>query len=161
MRDNKIERLKRKIGEELGVTPPFTVTQKDADLFSALTDDWDYMHNDPQWAKDSRWGGTIAHGMYVMTLIPSFLKQVSELPLISDSADEGLALNYGFDKVRFISPLPVGVPARAHIKLLDVTDRGKERYLVRLQITVYREDEKEVPMMTAENLAYFTFRAEE
>ena len=83
------ENLKSKIGQEIGVTAPFIVSQKDADLFSALTDDWDYMHNDPKWAADSQWGGTIAHGMYVMTLIPSFLKQLTALPIISDNADDG------------------------------------------------------------------------
>lgn len=160
MKDNAIERLKSKVGQELGVTPPFTVTQKEADLFSALTDDWDYMHNDPKWAANSLWGTTIAHGMYVLAHIPSFLKQISDLPIISDDASNGLPLNYGFDKVRFVSPLPVGKPARAHIKLLDVSNKGEDGYLVKTQITVFREDDKEVPMMIAENIGYFTFKSE-
>ena len=152
-----IAKLKGQVGEELGVTDWFSVSQRDADLYSALTDDWDYMHNDPRWAKTSPWGGTIAHGMYILSLIPSFLKETTDLPIVSDSEDEGFGLNYGFDKVRFISPLPIGQPARARIRLADVTEKTPGNFLLRIEVTVSTKDKPDETVMYAENLAYLTF----
>lgn len=146
--------LKSQIGTELGVTDWFSVSQKDADLFSALTDDWDYMHNDPNWAADSQWGGTIAHGMYMMSLIPSFLKRTTNLPIISDNPDHGLGVNYGFDKVRFIKPMPIDAPHRAHVSLLDVVKKTDTDYLLKTETRVFSKDDPDKPAMIAENLVY-------
>lgn len=154
----KFEELKNEVGQELGVVP-FVVTQKDADLFSAITDDWDYMHNDPKWAAaNSEWEGTIAHGLYVLSLVPSFCKQVTDrLPLVSDDTSAGFALNYDFDRVRFVSPLLVGAPARAHITLLDFVDKGDGSYRLTLGIKVYPEGNDQKPTLVAENVGYYAF----
>ena len=148
--------LRAQIGQEIGVTDWFTVTQRDADLYAALTDDWDYMHNDPDWAADSPWQGTIAHGMYLLSLIPSFLKETTDLPIVSDSGADGFGLNYGFDKVRFITPLRIGRRAQARISVIDVTERAPGTYLLKIGCNVYSEDDPDQPVMAAENLSYLT-----
>ena len=68
----QFEELKTRVGTEVGVTDWFTIEQKMADVFGALTGNPDAMHNDPEWAKHSPWGGTIAHGLNVLCLIPQF-----------------------------------------------------------------------------------------
>src|SRR5687767_8254730 len=100
----------RRQGEELGISDWFSVSQRDADLFSALTGDWDFMHNDPEWATP-RLGGTIAHGLYVLSLLPRLNREVNPLlPIIATETAAGL--NYGYNRIRFISPLLIGEKAR-------------------------------------------------
>ena len=152
-----IASLELQVGQELGVTDWFQVTQKDADLFSALTDDWDYMHNDPTWAAQSEWGGTIAHGLYVLSLIPSFLKHTTDLPIVSDNPEDGLGVNYGFNRVRFVAPLRIGDRARAHVSLLDVSERDEGAVLLTTETKVFAESDLETPTMVAENLVYISF----
>lgn len=155
--DETITELRARIGTEIGVTDWFTVSQRDADIYAALTDDWDYMHNAPAWAASGPWGGTIAHGMYILSLIPSFLKQTTDLPIVSDSDADGFALNYGFDRVRFVAPLRIGQQARAHIKVLDVIERSPGEHILKTECAVYCDADPERPVMVAENLAYLTF----
>jgi acyl dehydratase len=147
------EDLKTRVGQELGVTSWFTVEQRDADLYSALIDDWDYMHNDPEWARP-RFGGTIAHGLYTLSLIPTCLKQVSpSLPLISVAGVYGL--NYGLDRVRFPAPWRIGQRARDRVAISDVQERP-DGYMVKMTHTFELED-FDKPCMVAEHLILFRF----
>ena len=66
----RLPEARARIGEDLGQSEWFTIGQREVDVFSALTDDWDYMHNDPEWAASRSWGGTIAHGLYVLSCSP-------------------------------------------------------------------------------------------
>jgi acyl dehydratase len=147
-----LEQLRDQVGQEVGVTDWFTVTQRDADLFSALTDDWDYMHNDPDWAQ-SRFGGTIAHGLYVLSLVPRFLKEVApSLPIVA-TADASV-LNYGFDTVRFISPLRIGEQARDRVELLSLSEKRPGDYLARYRHTIEGQLGGR-PFLVAESLSYY------
>ena len=152
------ESLSARVGEEIGVTDWFAVTQKDADLFSAMTDDWDYMHNDPAWATP-RFGGTIAHGLYVLSLLPHFMKEIlPELPIVASSSAS--SLNYGYNKVRFISHLLIGQRARDRVVLVSVNEKRPGEYLTTYSHTVERENE-ERPFMVAESCAYYVTNYEE
>lgn len=155
--EKTLTELRSRTGSEIGVTGWFTVSQRDADIYAALTDDWDYMHNVPEWAAHGPWGGTIAHGMYILSLIPSFLKQMTDLPIVSDSDADGFALNYGFDRVRFVAPLRIGQRARAHIRVLDVIERGPGEHILKTECSVFSDADLEKPVMVAENLAFLTF----
>ncbi|MDN5760344.1 MAG: hypothetical protein L0H59_17775 [Tomitella sp.] len=140
------------VGTEIGHTDWFVVTQRDADLFSALTDDWDYMHNDPAWAQP-RLGGTIAHGLYLLSLLPSFLKQVApDSPIVA--SDDISVLNYGFDRVRFTSQLHIGERARDRIHLMEVTERKPGDYLARYRHVVEKEVDGK-PCLIADSLFYY------
>ena len=101
-------------GSVLGTSEWFEITQDDVDAFSVLTRDWDYMHNDPQWAADKGpWGATIAHGFFLLSLLAHFHGQAGFPTLASD--DE-YVINYGLDRVRFIEPVRIGDRIRVRMR---------------------------------------------
>ena len=89
-------------GKDLGTSDWHEVTQKDIDQFADVTGDHQWIHVDPERAKDTPFGGTIAHGYYTLSLAPRFSYEIFEL--------QGFAfgVNYGLNKVRFPAALPVG-----------------------------------------------------
>src|ERR671913_679251 len=113
---NGIDELKTRVGDELGVSDWRDVTQADIDAFAEVTGDDQWIHVDPERAKDTPFGGTIAHGYYTLSLAPMFTEQVMSL--------EGFAfaVNYGLNRVRFPAPVPVGSRVRAHVKLASLED---------------------------------------
>jgi acyl dehydratase len=142
-----IEGLRSRAGEELGVSAWHEVTQAHIDAFAAATDDYERIHVDPERAKETPWGVTIAHGLYTLSLGPKFLYEMFAM------ADVPLALNYGFDRVRFISPLPVGsrVRMRAVLKAVEDTAGGVR---ARVEQTFEREGQ-EKPVCVAESLVMY------
>jgi len=142
-----IEDLRSRAGEELGVSAWHEVTQARIDAFAAATDDYERIHVDPERAKETPWGVTIAHGLYTLSLGPKFLYEMFEM------AGVPLALNYGFDRVRFISPVPVGsrVRMRAVLKAVEDTPGGVR---ARVEQTFEREGQ-EKPVCVAESLVMY------
>ena len=92
------------------------ITQELIDRFAAATDDYERIHVDPERAKQTPFGVTIAHGLYTLSLGPKFLYEIYELE------DVELGLNYGFNRVRFITPVRVGSRVRMRARLLSVAD---------------------------------------
>ena len=113
---NGIGDLKARVGEELGVSRWLDVTQEAIDAFADATGDHQWIHVDPERAKDTPFGGTFAHGYYTLSLAPMFSYELFTV--------EGVAfgINYGLNKVRFPSPLPVGSKVRMRATLAEVTD---------------------------------------
>jgi acyl dehydratase len=111
-----IDELKAKIDEELGVSDWHEVTQDDINAFADATGDHQWIHVDPERAAQTPFGGTIAHGLYTLSLGPLFTEQAFAL--------EGFAfgLNYGYDRVRFPAPLPVGSKVRMRATLASVDE---------------------------------------
>ena len=91
------------IGEELGPTEWLSVEQERVDLFADATGDHQWIHVDPERAKDGPFGGTIAHGYLTLSLVNFFLPQMIEVQGIS------MGVNYGCEKVRFPGTVPVGL----------------------------------------------------
>ena len=153
-----LDDLRAKVGCELGTTDWFEVTQLEADVFSALTDDWDHMHNDPGWAEGTPWGGTIAHGIYMIALIPSVMKKLTALPFVNDDPARGFTLNYGFDKVRFVAPTRIDRPVRAAVGVVSVDDRPGGSVLITFSVAfLQRHHGEEVTTTYAEYLLYMDF----
>jgi acyl dehydratase len=113
---NGIAALRERVGEDLGTSSWHLVTQERIDAFAAATDDYEEIHVNPERAKRTPFGVTIAHGLYTLSLGPKFLYELFEM------SDVGLGLNYGFNRVRFISPVPVGSRVRMRARLLSVQD---------------------------------------
>jgi acyl dehydratase len=111
-----IDELRAKIGEELGVSDWLEVTQADIDAFAEATGDHQWIHVDPERAAQTPFGGTIAHGLYTLSLGPRFTFEAYHL--------EGFAfgLNYGYDRVRFPAPLPVNAKVRMRATLTSVDE---------------------------------------
>jgi acyl dehydratase len=140
-----LEELKAAEGDELGPSDWHEVTQTDIDTFADVTGDHQWIHVDPVRAKDTPFGGTIAHGYFTLSLAPRFSEQILKL--------EGFAfgVNYGLNKVRFPAPLPVGAKVRMSAKVQSVEDIPGGAQLT-LGLTFERED-GEKPVCVAESLA--------
>jgi len=114
-----VEQLKEHIGQELRVSDWRELTQHEVDVFGELSGENAWIHNDPERARDSVFGGTIAQGNLTLSVAPALLATAAG-PEIDLGARYGL--NYGFDRVRFIIPIVVGQRMRARLTLLDVKD---------------------------------------
>lgn len=102
-------------GEDLGTTEWLVVDQARIDSFANATGDQQWIHVDPQRAANGPYGSTIAHGLLTLSLLPVFQHQLYRVDGVS------MAINYGFDKVRFINPVPVGSALRASSRIVEVT----------------------------------------
>jgi acyl dehydratase len=108
--------LRDAVGKELGFTEWQEMTQERVNEFADATDDHQFIHVDVERAKDTPFGGTIAHGYLTLSLMAPVM---GELLQVSDAK---MGLNYGLDKVRFPAPLPVGSQWRGGAEIVDVTD---------------------------------------
>jgi acyl dehydratase len=111
-----IDEVKANVGKELGVSDWHEVTQEAINQFADVTGDHQFIHVDVERAKETPFGGTIAHGFYTLSLLPKFSYELFEF--------QGFAfgLNYGLNKVRFPSPLPVGAKVRMRAVLTAADD---------------------------------------
>ena len=111
-----VDDLKARVGEELGVSDWYEVTQEEIDKFAEATKDFQFIHVDPEKAAQTPFGGTIAHGLLTLSLGPKFSYELYTM--------EGFAfaVNYGYGKVRFPAPVPVGSKLRMRAQLTAVDD---------------------------------------
>jgi acyl dehydratase len=105
-------------GSELGPTEWLVIDQSRIDQFAQATDDHQWIHVDPQRAADGPYGKTIAHGLLTLSLLPHFMHDLYRVDNVS------MAINYGFNKVRFITPVPVGSRLRARSKVTAIAELG-------------------------------------
>jgi acyl dehydratase len=110
------DELRRLVGQHLGESEWLTVTQEQVDRFVEVTGDRTWIHVDPQRAAASRFGGTVVPGYLILALIPRLLSQILQVP------GYAVSMNYGCDRVRFLSPVPVGARLRAGAILRSVSD---------------------------------------
>jgi acyl dehydratase len=139
-----LEELKAAEGEKLGTSGWHEVTQKDIDTFADVTGDHQWIHVDTERAKETPFGGTIAHGYYTLSLGPKLNNEVFEL--------EGFtfALNYGLNKVRFPAPVPIPARVRAGARIKELTDIPGGAQVV-FEVTFEREG-GEKPVCVAETV---------
>jgi acyl dehydratase len=104
------------IGESLGRSELFEVTQQSVNQFADATGDHQWIHVDVERAKEGPFGGPIAHGYLTLSLVPRLLPEIVEF------SGFGLTVNYGCEKVRFPSPVPVGSKLRATAVLDKVSE---------------------------------------
>lgn len=133
-----VEQARALVGEELGTSKWMDVSQEMINDFADVTDDHQFIHVDEEKAKETPFGGTIAHGFLTLALI------VAEVPDKSFYL-EGMkfGMNYGFDKIRFLAPVRSGSRIRAHHKLLSFDDAGENRYKVTTQVTMEIEGQEQ------------------
>ena len=137
--------LAHHVGEHLGYTDWQVMDQERVNQFADTTDDHQYIHVDVERAKQSPFGGTIAHGYFTLSLAPRFSYDMFSF--------EGFAfgLNYGLNRVRFPSPLPVGEKVRMRAKLAAVEEIPGGAQIV-TELTFEREG-AEKPVCVAESLS--------
>jgi acyl dehydratase len=140
-----LDEIKSYVGKELGVSDWLPVTQEKIDDFAEVTGDDQWIHIDPERAKQSPFGGTIAHGYYTLSLAPRFSYDMFKF--------DGFAfgVNYGLNRVRFPAPMPTGDKVRMRVKLKDVEDIPGGAQIT-TELTFEREG-GDKPVCVAESLA--------
>jgi acyl dehydratase len=138
-----LDQIQKKVGEEVGVSSWLTIDQPRIDAFADTTEDRQFIHTDPAGAAQTPFGGTIAHGFLSLSLLSRMGAEAMLLP-------EGLkmALNYGFDRVRFLSPVRAGSRVRGRFTLDSVEEKAPGQILMRHSVTVEIEGE-EKPALSA------------
>lgn len=144
---NGLDEFVAAAGSELGPTDWMEITQDRVNLFADATDDHQWIHVDPERAADGPFGGTIAHGLLTLSLLPHFTHQLYRVDNVK------LAVNYGYNKVRFITPVRVGANVRARAAISDVAQLDGA---VQATMTVTVEIEgSDKPAAVAESIVRF------
>jgi acyl dehydratase len=138
-----LDEIRGRVGEEVGVSSWLTVDQARIDAFAEATEDRQFIHTDPVAAAQTPFGGTIAHGFLTLSLLSRMAAEASLLP-------DGLkmAVNYGFDRVRFLAPVRAGRRVRGRFTLDSVQEKAPGQILMRHNVTVEIEGEDK-PALTA------------
>jgi len=148
-RPASVQDLKDLLEVELGPTQWHLVDQAKIDGFADLTGDHQWIHVDPARAADSPFGSTIAHGLYSLSRTPAFLEELMAFDGFAHS------LNYGYDKVRFIHPLPVNSRIRLRARLTKVEETAPGQVKVVTELTVEAEG-IDKPILVAESIGRFS-----
>jgi acyl dehydratase len=106
-----IRDLASRVGQEVGISPWVEITQDRIDTFAKAIEDYQWIHVDPARAKASPFGGTIAHGFLTLSLLSHLSERTFSF------SDRRMGINYGLNRVRFTSPVPVGSRVRARFTL--------------------------------------------
>jgi acyl dehydratase len=142
---NGIEELQAVAGTQLGVSEWHEITQAQVDQFADATGDHQWIHVDPERAATGPFGTTIAHGYLTLSLVPLFVSEVYALEGVQ------MAVNYGTNKVRFPSPVPVGSKVRGRVAI-DAVAPSSMGFTVSATVTVEIEGAAK-PACVAETLA--------
>ncbi|WP_374293844.1 MaoC family dehydratase [Sphingomonas sp.] len=124
--------MQDRIGTET-VSDWITVTQAMIDRFAEATGDYQFIHVDPVLAAQTPFGGTIAHGFLTLSLMPQLAASVADAPVIEGMR---MAVNYGGNAVRFITPVPAGVRVRGRFKLAAFDEKKPRQYQQTTDFTV-------------------------
>ena len=147
-----LEAYRSMVGHEIGVSSWHLVDQKRIDVYADVIEDHQFIHVDPERAsRETAFGTTIAHGFLTMSLMSIMSYEV--MPVIAGAT---MGVNYGFDKLRFISPVRSGSRVRGRFLLADATLRKPTELQSRTHVTVEIEGE-EKPALVADwiGLIYF------
>lgn len=139
-----LDELRALLGSEIGVSSWIEVTQEMIDRFAAVTDDHQFIHVDPERAAKTPFGGTIAHGFLTLSLLSAMVYEAG--PSLKNVA---MGVNYGFDKIRFLSPVRAGKRVRGRFTLLKLDETVPDQATYVQAVTVEIEGE-EKPALVAE-----------
>ena len=147
-----IAEIEANVGKEVGVSKWFTLDQALISAFGKLTQDEYFIHMDPERAaKETPLGGAIAHGFLTLWMLSAMAYDA--LPEVEGRT---MGMNYGFDKIRFISPVPAGARVRGHFVVGAATRKSERELVVRYDVSVEIEG-KAKPALAAEwlTIAFF------
>lgn len=131
-----LDEIRSRIGQEVGVSSWILVDQARIDAFAEATDDRQFIHVDPESAARSPFGGTIAHGFLTLSLLSRMGVEAMLLP-----AGLKMAVNYGFERVRFLTAVKAGKRVRGRFVLDSVEEKAPGQVLMRHNVTVEVEGE--------------------
>jgi acyl dehydratase len=134
------------VGQDAITSDWATITQQQIQQFADATGDQQWIHVDVERAKAGPFGAPIAHGFLTLSLVPKFFESAIAI------VESRMGVNYGLNKVRFISPVPVGSRLRAHLKLLSCEAIDQGGMQMAWEVTVEREGSSK-PVCVAESIA--------
>jgi acyl dehydratase len=140
-----LDEMRAAVGEHLGFSAWREITQTQVDLFAEATGDHQWIHVDPEAAREGPFGTTIAHGYLTLSLVPIVLEEVYEVGRLA------MGVNYGCNKVRFPAPVPVGSRVRGGVELVAAEPLGDGMQFA-MRVTIEREG-GDRPVCVAETLA--------
>lgn len=131
------QEMAAKVGENIGISEWVEISQERINQFAEATGDHQFIHVDPEKAKMTPFGGTIAHGFLTLSMIP-YLTMNSDIPRLDGLK---MAVNYGGNKTRFLTPVRSGKRIRAHWKLVEMVEKRPGQWQQTNEITVEIEGE--------------------
>jgi acyl dehydratase len=147
MREFKnLAELRPLLGQEIAVSEWVSVDQKRINLFAEATGDFQWIHLDAERSAKGPFGTTIAHGFLTLSMIPIFMAQAIKMQ------DVKMGVNYGLNKVRFTSPVPVDSELRARFKLLSIDDIANNGAQMSWEVTIERKG-SDKPVCIAESIS--------
>lgn len=138
--------LRACVGQEVAVSDWETITQQRIDRFAEATGDFQWIHVDPERAARGPFGKTIAHGYLTLSMLPHFFERSIELRGVK------MGVNYGLNKVRFTSPVPVDTELRARFRLVsidDIPDNGAQM----VWLVTFEKKGSDRPVCVAESIS--------
>ena len=143
----KAEDLPKLAGKELPPSEWMEITQERVNQFAEATNDFQFIHVDPERAAQTPFGGPIAHGFLSLSLLSYLNAQTAIFP-----ENLAMGINYGSDKVRYLMPVRVGQRIRSRQTVLEVTEKKPGQWLMKTAVTVEIEGE-DTPALVAEILS--------
>lgn len=131
MSEITLDAYKAMVGKEVGVSRWFDVPQERIDRFADITEDHQFIHVDPERAKATPFGGTVAHGFLTLSLLAPMAFDAQ--PTVAGTV---MSVNYGFDRVRLMAPVPAGSRVRGRFVLKEVVERGRKEIMAKTEVTV-------------------------
>ncbi|HQN14155.1 MAG TPA: MaoC family dehydratase [Quisquiliibacterium sp.] len=138
--------MKALIGQEVAVSDWQVVTQERIDKFAEATGDFQWIHVDPERSAKGPFGTTIAHGFLTLSMLPLFFQNAMKIK------DAKMGVNYGLNRVRFTSPVPVGSELRARMKLVSIEDIPNNGVQMVWEVTFERKG-SDRPVCVAESIS--------
>ena len=139
----KLQDLVSKVGEPIGTSDWFLIDQSRIDAFAACTEDDQFIHVNPEMARMTPFGGTIAHGFLTLSMLSAMMLDACE------KVDALMSINYGFNKLRFLNPVKSGQRVRGHFKLLELVEKRPGQWQQTVEATI-EIDGDDKPAMIAE-----------
>ena len=141
MSEDPFERLARSCPVDLGVSDPRTITQAMVDAHATTTGDAQWIHNDPERARrESPFGGPVVQGFLLLACLTELSSSLTFPPF----GPVTMMVNYGFDRIRFVHPVPVGATVRLRGTLAEVRGRGERQAVLGVDVRL-ETDEDDVP----------------
>ena len=138
-----LRELEHQVGREIGVSPWLEVTQERIDTFAKAIDDFQWIHVDRERAKDSPFGGTIAHGFLTLSILSHLAERTFSF------SDRRMGINYGLNRVRFTAPVKTGSKVRARFTLGKLENLEGNGVQVTWNVTMEAEGQQK-PVLVAE-----------
>jgi len=131
MRIVKKEEIQDLIGTDCEPSSWLNISQERINEFADTTEDHQFIHVDPEAAKNTPFGGPIAHGFLTLSMLS---RMAEEFGIFVEGAVMGI--NYGFEKIRFLSPVPAGSDIRGNAKILNIIEKPNKQMVITYEVTV-------------------------